>query len=118
MTHARNERGAAAVEFALVVPMLMLVLSAIIDFGARYQDVHHLNDAAAVAAREMSISGDVASAKSAGIAAGGPAAGWTISACEPNTNVVVTVTTNHSTVTGVFGAKFNMTARAVARCQK
>jgi Flp pilus assembly protein TadG len=120
MTHARDERGAAAVEFAMVVPLLMLMLSAIIDYGARYQYVHQLNGAAAVAARDMSIRNDRALAQTAGTAAlptGGTGTSWSITACVPNGNTVVTVTSTRQTATKMFGSTFSVTAKAVARCQ-
>lgn len=120
MTHARDERGAAAVEFALVLPLLMLMLCAIIDFGARYQYVHQINGAAAVAARDMSIRNDATLAKAAGVSAGAPAGtgtSWSITACVPNGNTVVTITTKQPTTTKFFGSTFNVTAKAVSRCQ-
>lgn len=121
MSHARDERGAAAVEFALVLPLLMLMLCAIIDYGARYQYLHQLNDAASVAARDMSIRNDDALARAAGVGAGAPAAGggtaWTITPCVANGNTIVTITTTRPTATRFFGSTFKVTAKAVARCQ-
>ncbi len=42
----RNERGAAAVEFALVVPFLLLLVFGIVDFGRAYQAKVELDHAA------------------------------------------------------------------------
>jgi Flp pilus assembly protein TadG len=121
MNHPRNERGAAAVEFALVLPLLMLVLCATIDFGARYQYASKLNNAAAVAARDMSITNDAAHAKTAGVNAGAPATGagttWAIGTCVTDGNTTVTITTQRATATKFFGTTFNVTGKAVARCQ-
>jgi Flp pilus assembly protein TadG len=121
MTHARDERGAAAVEFALVFPLLVFMLCAIIDFGARYQYVHQLNGAAAVAARDMSIRNDAALAQAAGVSAGAPGTGsgtsWSVTPCVANGNTVVTITTTRPTTTKFFGSTFSVTAKAVFRCQ-
>jgi Flp pilus assembly protein TadG len=120
MTHARDERGAAAVEFALVFPLLVLMLCTIIDFGMRYQYVHQLNDAAAVAARDMSIRNDATLAKAAGVGAGAPTdsgTSWSITPCVTNGNTTVTISTTRATTTKFFGSSFDVTAKAVARCQ-
>jgi Flp pilus assembly protein TadG len=120
MTHARNERGAAAVEFALVFPLLLLMLCAIIDFGERYQYMHQLNNAAEVAARDMSIRNDASLAKAAGVSAGAPSGtgtSWSLTPCVANGNTVVTISTTRATTTKFFGSTFDVTAKAVYRCQ-
>jgi Flp pilus assembly protein TadG len=121
MSDPRRERGAAAVEFALVLPLLMLMLCAIVDFGARYQYASKLNDAAAVAARDMAIGNDPAHAKTAGINAGAPASAtgttWSIGACVTDGNTVVTITTSRPTATKFFGSTFSVTGKGVSRCQ-
>lgn len=47
----RTERGAAAVEFALVAPILFLVLFGIIDYGVWFADQLAVNQSAASGAR-------------------------------------------------------------------
>ena len=52
----RNERGQTMVEFALVVPILCLVLFGILQFGALYNDYVPLTDATRVGARTAAVS--------------------------------------------------------------
>lgn len=50
-----SEEGAAAVEFALVVPLLLLILFAIIEFGAAYNAQIIVTNAAREAARAVNV---------------------------------------------------------------
>lgn len=52
----RDERGAAAVEFALVVPILLAILFAIIDLGFAINRLAMLNNATREGVREASLS--------------------------------------------------------------
>ena len=52
----RNERGQTMVEFALVLPILCVVLFGILQFGALYNDYVTLTDAARVGARRAAVS--------------------------------------------------------------
>jgi Flp pilus assembly protein TadG len=52
----RNERGQTMVEFALVVPILCVVLFGIMQFGALYNDYVTLTDASRVGARKATVS--------------------------------------------------------------
>ena len=52
----RHERGQTMVEFALVVPILCVVLFGILQFGAIYNDYVTLTDAARVGARKAATS--------------------------------------------------------------
>lgn len=52
----RDERGQTMVEFALVVPILCLVLFGVIQFGALYNDYVTLTDASRVGARKAAVS--------------------------------------------------------------
>lgn len=59
-----RERGAAAVEFALVLPLLMVLLLGIIDFGLYYYNDLQLTHVARDAARYLSVN-NVAAANAA-----------------------------------------------------
>jgi Flp pilus assembly protein TadG len=61
---AGRERGAAAVEFALVLPLLVIMLLGIIDFGLYYYNDLQLTHAARDAARYLSVN-NVAGAQAA-----------------------------------------------------
>ena len=51
ITHRRSERGAELVEFALVFPLLLLVLFGIMDFGLLFQRYETVTNAAREGAR-------------------------------------------------------------------
>jgi Flp pilus assembly protein TadG len=57
---AGRERGAAAVEFALVLPLLIILLLGIIDFGLYYYNDLALTHAARDAARYLSVNNTAA----------------------------------------------------------
>jgi Flp pilus assembly protein TadG len=52
----RNERGQTMVEFALVVPILLVVVFSIIQFGILYNHYITLTDATRVGARKGAVS--------------------------------------------------------------
>jgi Flp pilus assembly protein TadG len=52
----RNDRGQTMVEFALVAPILCVVLFGILQFGALYNDYVTLTDATRVGARKAATS--------------------------------------------------------------
>jgi Flp pilus assembly protein TadG len=60
----RRQRGAAAVEFALVLPILLVILLGIIDFGLYFYNDLQLTHVARDAARYLSV-GDVDEATAA-----------------------------------------------------
>jgi Flp pilus assembly protein TadG len=58
MSPWRSERGAAAVEFALVVPILLAILMGTIEFGRAYNAQISLTHAARETARSMAVNDD------------------------------------------------------------
>ena len=53
---SRDERGQTMVEFALVVPIICVILFGILQFGALYNDYVTLTDASRVGARKAAVS--------------------------------------------------------------
>jgi len=60
-----GERGAAAVEFALVVPVLIVLLFGIIEFSKAFNTQSTLSAAAREAARTMALANDAGLARTA-----------------------------------------------------
>lgn len=124
MERSKSERGAAAVEFALVVPLLLLLLLGIIEFGRVFNAQLQLSAAARESVRVMAIQKDPGTAISVAIAAAPnlrPAltAGnvqVTPASCAATTDVTVTITYSVDLLTGLFVAAIPLTGRAVMRC--
>jgi len=55
---ARRDRGAAAVEMAIVLPLLLLLVCGIIDFGRMFNAQITLTEAAREGARAAALGGD------------------------------------------------------------
>jgi Flp pilus assembly protein TadG len=51
----RRTEGMAAVEFAIILPVLLLLVCGIIDFGQVYYQVHLVNEAARAGARLAAV---------------------------------------------------------------
>ncbi|WP_408896131.1 TadE/TadG family type IV pilus assembly protein [Nocardioides sp. R1-1] len=115
---ARRERGAAAVEFALILPVLMVIVVGIINYGDMLSVRQSVSQAAAEGARAAAVSGgDAATKKSAAdkaVAAALAAQGQsctsacttTIDKCvgdESNDCATVTVVISYSGVIPGFG---------------
>lgn len=114
-----RERGVAAVEFALIVPILMSVIIGIVEFGMAWNYRTQLNTATQIAARSYSIDRDwdVARANVIGMA---PTANITksINCTDATAGSAVTITTTvvRPTITNLFGTNFTYKAKGVARC--
>lgn len=133
MKRLRSETGASAVEFALVVPVLLLLLLGIVEFGRAYNAQMILTSAARDGARVMSInavpSQTVANARAAAIASSSflnpdvapaqvavsvsPAGAGP---CPPGSTATVTVTYPLQFLSGLFGTSISLTGRGAMQC--
>ncbi|MCZ2847120.1 TadE/TadG family type IV pilus assembly protein [Modestobacter sp. VKM Ac-2978] len=121
-----GERGAAAVEFALVVPVLLLLLVGIMEVSKAFNTQATLSAAAREGARTVATAGTAASAlsivQSAVGTLGVPASAISITpltcvGAAANTTVTVTVTHRQTFLGGVLGSSgATLTGRAVMRC--
>jgi Flp pilus assembly protein TadG len=123
----RSDRGAAAVEFALVVPVLLLLVFGIAEFGRAYNIQTTLSGAAREGARTMALQNDAGAASAATVDAARPITLSTDqvsvspSSC-PVTNttaadtVRVTVTYQMAYLTSLFGGSLRLTGTGVMRC--
>jgi Flp pilus assembly protein TadG len=119
-----TERGAAAVEFALIVPILLVLIFGIVEFSRLYNVQLSLTNAAREGARTMAIQNDPALARNS-IITSAPSVNPAISAgnisispaaCIAGATVTVTITYTVSSVTGFFGPNFPLSSQGVMRC--
>ena len=119
-----SDRGAAAVEFALVFPVLILVLIGIIEYGAVFNTQLMLTSAAREGARTMAVTGNVGQARTAvidaalGLTPALTAADIVITpgTCSATTNVSVTIDYDKPYLTGMFGATVALEGKSTRRC--
>lgn len=118
-----SERGAAAVEFALLAPVLIMILLGIMEFGRAYNAQISLTNAAREGVRVMAVTNDQASArtaaKNAAVALSPALVDSNISfsspSCTTNAQMTVTITYTLSTMTRIAGP-FPMTGKGVMLC--
>ncbi|VXB66219.1 putative TadZ/CpaE, associated with Flp pilus assembly [Arthrobacter sp. 9AX] len=123
-----SERGAAAVEFAILLPLLLMLVLGTIEFGRAYNAQITLTNAARDGVRVMAISGNQTAARSAARNAAaslspglqdtniqfGTVCPSTIPAgTSPQTTFTINYTL--STITGVAGP-FPITGKGVMLC--
>lgn len=114
-----------AVEFALVAPILIALLIAIVEFANAYNIQVSVTQASREAARTMAITKDPAQATSAG-RAGAPSIDTslltfdyglaTCPAATPAPNAVVTVTYTGTSLTGFFGSSLTLSGKGAMQC--
>jgi Flp pilus assembly protein TadG len=122
-----SERGAAAVEFALLAPILVMLLLGIMEFGRAYNAQVSLTNAAREGVRVMAVTNNPVSARTAAKNAAvslHPALVDTnitfsatngTSSCTTTHQMTVTITYSLRTLTGIAGP-FPMTGKGVMLC--
>lgn len=101
----RDDRGAAAVETALLLPVILFLLFAIIDFGRMFNAQLTVTQAAREGARAAAL-GQAAQPRVTSAAGGTAPVSATVTACPAeggDTDAVVTVTHPFTFVTPVAG---------------
>lgn len=116
-----SERGAVAVEFALLAPVLIMVLLGIMEFGRAYNVQTTLTNAAREGVRSMAINNSQADARTA---ARNAATQLTLADsniifsapnCTVGAQMTVTINYNLATMTGIAGP-FAMTGKGTMLC--
>ena len=117
----RSGRGAAAVEFALVVPILLAIVLGIIEFGRAYNVQISLTHAARETARDMAINNVWPDAVTHGLGAA-PSLDLesgdftpSLATCTSGKQIQVTVTQDFQTLTGIAD-DMTLTGKAAMRC--
>ena len=117
----RSDRGAAMVEFAIVAPLLLLLVFGIIEFGRAYNAQNTLTHAAREGVREYAISQDPVAgelaAKNAATSLNKSLITATLSVCDPGQPTSVTLQYPFQLRIAFFPVtNFTMQSEGVMRC--
>jgi Flp pilus assembly protein TadG len=115
-----RDRGAAAVEFALVLPILLTLVLGIIEFSHLYNAQIVITNAAREAARTMAVTNNPATATTAArTAASGYTINVSVGACSSGAEVVSNVSSSVGLITGSWlglPATFTIQGQGAMRC--
>ncbi|TFD25470.1 TadE/TadG family type IV pilus assembly protein [Cryobacterium lyxosi] len=118
-----GERGAAAVEFALILPILLLLVLGLVEFSRVFNVQISLSNAAREGARVMAIENNPGLARSAATAAApsvNPSVAEgdiTVNNCTATiTTVTMTIDYDVDLLTGFFGETLPLTGTGVMLC--
>ena len=122
MSH-ESERGAAAVEFAILLPLLLMLVLGTIEFGRAYNAQITLTNAARDGVRVMAITNVPADTKTAAknaaasVSTSIPTSDVTLSTttCSTGSQVTLTIKYSLSTITGIAGP-LAMSGKGVMLC--
>lgn len=117
-----NDRGATLIEFAIVLPILVLLIFGIVEFSRAYNTKVTLTHAARESVRVMAVEDDAAKAQTAAKDAVSGTLDpdqltWSATACTPGDPVQVNLTYPFSYDIPLFGSRsMDMSAVGVMRC--
>lgn len=125
----RSEKGAAAVEMALILPVLILLLLGIMEFGRAFNTQVTLTNAARESVRVMSIAKNAQDSRASAISAAGTLSPGLTSSniaiaipgststdpCPAGSTATVTLSYSLNSLTGIAGP-FAMTGKGVMLC--
>ncbi|NGN84843.1 pilus assembly protein [Arthrobacter silviterrae] len=128
MSRTRSEDGAAAVEFALLLPILIMLILGILEFGLAYNAQITVTNAAREGVRTMVIQNSPGAAKAAV-----ETVSSTLAPAITDSEITITVSNGTATctggstatvniqypfqfLTGFFGTGYTMTGKAAMRC--
>ena len=124
----RGERGATAVEFAFIMPLLIVLVLGIAEFGRAFQVSGQLSAAAREGVRVMALQNDPAAARTA-VRNAAPSLNPAVTNAQititpascpvtgaGNTTVRLTVTYPMPFLTDFFGSGVDLTGTGVMRC--
>lgn len=120
--YASRESGAAAVEFALVVPLLVAVLFGIVEGGTRYAQQSEVNHWANVVARDLSIDPAKSATTLVNGLKGADTNAYSVSVApaplctSTNKDITVVITSQRTSPSGMFGS-YEVKGKGVARCE-
>lgn len=121
MKQQESERGAVAVEFALVLPLLLMILFAIVELGHAYNVQISVTHAAREAARTMAITQDWSDAKTAALESSPSLSSSKLQfpaepACVAGAPVEVVLTYSLPGLTGVLPSGIDLRGKAAMQC--
>lgn len=118
----RSERGAVAVEFGLLLPLFLILILCVVEFGRAYNAQVSVTHAAREAARTMAVTGVWSKAEKAARDSAPSLEPALLSltptpaTCTPGSMMSVAASYDFGFVSGYFGNDITITGKAAMQC--